>query len=85
MYSSEQHGKQTLWLAYSALRKLVVAEYPRDRSISDIVQTWGEGLTGDEIAAIQEIEGTRSRPETGRSLTDQSSQVPDVFLRHDLY
>src|SRR5438045_2840358 len=43
-------------LAYEALRELVLAEYPADRSVDDIAETWGEGITERQIDALRRVE-----------------------------
>jgi hypothetical protein len=47
------HDDEGAVVCRDALAKLVRAEYPSTYSLAQIAETWGEGLTDDERAALR--------------------------------
>jgi hypothetical protein len=56
--------------AFSALAKLVRAEYPQECSLAEIANTWGEGLTAAELEALAKLERLSRDPDAGSPAAD---------------
>ncbi len=64
--------------ACKALASLVRSEYGDRHSLACIAETWGEGISPVQLAALHELEGPLSIAESDEELVNDLCERPEV-------